>query len=156
MPFGLIPAFPPIIQAQFRNAQNAQSYGAELNWKWDLHEKWHLQGWYSFLKLQVNGPGGIDYAGTSPINQGFLMSSWDLPRKVEFDLISRYVQNLAGAVVPGYANLDARLGWRPNANWEFSIIGQNLLAPNHLEFIGLTTVPSAVNRGVYAQVVWRH
>jgi len=84
------------------------------------------------------------------------MSSWDLPCKLEFDLMSRYVQNLPTIDVPAYATMDARLGWRPNESWELSIIGQNLLQSHHLEFVAQTTILSEVNRGVYAQVVFRH
>jgi iron complex outermembrane receptor protein len=70
--------------------------------------------------------------------------------------MSRYVQNLPTQNVPSYATMDARLGWRPNASWEFSITGQNLLQSHHLEFVGQTTILSEVNRGVYAQIVFRH
>ena len=51
--------------------------------------------------------------------------------------------------------MDARLGWRPNDQWEFSIVGQNLLQAHHLEFVSQTTIVSEVNRGVYGQAIWR-
>jgi iron complex outermembrane receptor protein len=158
VPIGFVPGFPSIIQTQFQNSQDGYSYGAELNWQWEVHEKWRLQGWYSWMNLQLDGAGNLNYDGTTPINQAYLMSSWDLPRKFEADVMARYVDSLPGGNIniPSYTSLDARLGWRPNDAWEFSIIGQNLLEPHHMEFAGLTTVPSAVNRGVFAQVVWRH
>ncbi|HEY2251984.1 MAG TPA: TonB-dependent receptor, partial [Planctomycetaceae bacterium] len=155
-PIGFVPGFPPIVQSQVLNLQNAAGYGCELNGQWELTDKWKLRAWYSFLKLQVNGPGTLYPPGAVPRNQAYMMSSWDLPKNLELDLMTRYVDNLSAISVDSYVNLDARLGWRPNMTWEFSIIGQNLLAPHHLEFVGLTTVPSAVNRGIYAQVTWRH
>ena len=155
---GFVFAFPPTFLTQFKNAQNAESYGIELNGLWEIHKKWRLRGWYSFLHIQTHGQDGIfaSPTGSSPRNQAYLMSSWDLPHNFEFDLMSRYVDDLPAIGVPSYTSMDARLGWRPPGNWEFSIIGQNLLAPHHLEFAPVITVPSAVNRGVYAQVVWRH
>ena len=153
---GVIPGTPTVLVSQFGNVQNAQTYGFELNGQWEIHEKWRIRGWYSFLRMLVYGIDGDEVPGQSPRNQAYLMSSWDLPYKFEFDLMSRYVENLPTIDVPAYTSLDARLGWRPKANWEFSVIGQNLLSPHHLEFVGQTTALSAVNRGVYAQVVWRH
>jgi iron complex outermembrane receptor protein len=155
---GFVPAAPPTILTQFQNAQNAQSYGFELNGTWDVAESWKLRGWYSFMHIQLNGQDGAEprIPQSNPRNQAYLMSSWDLPRNFEFDLMSRYVEDLPALNVPAYTTIDLRLGWRPPGNWEFSVIGQNLLAPHHLEFGGLTLVNSEVNRGVYAQVVWRH
>jgi iron complex outermembrane receptor protein len=147
---------PPVLISQFQNAQDAETAGAELNGQWKINEKWRLQGWYSFLYMQVQGPGGAQVPGNSPTNQAYLMSSWDLPCKLEFDLMSRYVQNLPTLDVPSYATMDARLGWRPNDSWELSITGQNLLQSHHLEFVGQTTILSEVNRGVYAQIIFRH
>jgi iron complex outermembrane receptor protein len=156
VPVGLTPGPPPIMATQFRNSASAQSYGIELNAQWELRDWWRLRGWYSFMRLHLDATGTSDDPGDTPINQAYLMSSWDLPKHVEFDLMPRVVENLPFLGVPGYATLDARLGWRPGQNWEFSIIGQNLLAPHHLEYVGQTTIPSEVNRGVFAQVVWRH
>ena len=151
------PGVPPVLIAQFQNAQSAQTTGIELNGQWKIDEKWRLQGWYSFLYMQVQGAGGSALVpGNSPTNQAYLMSSWDLPCKLEFDLMSRYVQNLPTLDVPAYATMDARLGWRPNESWELSVIGQNLLQSHHLEFVGQTTILSEVNRGVFAQIVFRH
>jgi iron complex outermembrane receptor protein len=152
-----IPGAPPVVVTQFQNAANAQTTGLELNGQWKINEKWRLQGWYSFLYMQVDGSGGAaQVPGNSPMNQAYLMSSWDLPCKLEFDLMSRYVQNLPTLDVPSYATMDARLGWRPNERWELSVIGQNLLQSHHLEFVGQTTILSEVNRGVFAQIVFRH
>jgi iron complex outermembrane receptor protein len=153
---GIQPGVPPTAVAQYQNSQSAQTTGFELNGQWKIDDTWRLQGWYSFLYMQVDGPGGAKVPGNSPMNQAYLMSSWDLPCKFEFDLMPRYVQNLPTLNVPSYATMDARLGWRPNESWEFSITGQNLLQSHHLEFVGQTTMLSEVNRGVYAQIVFRH
>jgi iron complex outermembrane receptor protein len=151
------PGVPPVLIAQFQNADSAQTTGIELNGQWKIDDKWRLQGWYSFIYMQVQGIGGsAQVPGNTPTNQAYLMSSWDLPCKFEFDLMSRYVQNLPTLDVPSYATMDARLGWRPNDSWEFSVTGQNLLQSHHLEFVGQTTILSEVNRGVYAQIVFRH
>ena len=59
--------------------------------------------------------------------------------------------------VPSYISLDARLGWRPTPNLELSVVGQNLLDQDRLEFVDTDTAvaPTAVPRGIYGQAVWR-
>lgn len=157
-PAGFIPALPPTVLAKFSNVQSAETYGFELNGQWEIRDNWRLRAWYSLLLMQVHGSLGTDTdpAGQNPVNQAYFMSSWDLPRNVEFDLIGRYVDSLPSYNVSSYTTMDARLGWRRCENWEFSIIGQNLLSPHHLESTGLLTAGSAVNRGVYGQLTWRH
>ena len=103
--------------------------------------------------------------GQSPQNQVYLQSSWDLPCHLEFDLISRFVDNLHGfgvgaADVPvdSYIELDLRLGWKPCKNLELSVVGQNLLDSHHLEFgtnslVGRPAIEA--DRGVYGMIEWR-
>jgi iron complex outermembrane receptor protein len=85
------------------------------------------------------------------------MSTWDLPRRTELDIMARYVDVLPNVNAPSYISMDVRLGWRPNDCWEFSVVGQNLLNSHHVEFAPtlVQTTPTEVNRGIYAQVVWR-
>jgi iron complex outermembrane recepter protein len=154
-PINVTPGLPPIVTLQYHNSQNAESYGVEFNWLWTIHEKWKLQGWYSFIEVFSHG-GEPGEAGTTPLNQAFLMSSWDLPRHFELDVMARYVDSLPTDNIPAYSSLDVRLGWRPNADWDFSIVGQNLLAPHHLEFLNDPYILTAIDRGVFAQIVWRH
>ncbi len=72
-------------------------------------------------------------------------------------VMARYVDVLPNVNAPNYISMDARLGWRPNDRWEFSVVGQNLLDSHHVEFAPtlVQTTPTEVNRGVYAQIVWR-
>jgi iron complex outermembrane receptor protein len=152
----ILPGVPPTAITLYQNDQSAQTTGIEINGTWKPTDWWKLQGWYSFLYMNVQGNGGSSVPGNSPKNSAYLMSSWDLPYKMEFDLMPRFVQELPNINVPSYTTMDARLGWRPNDHWECSIVGQNLLQPHHLEFVGPFTIVSEVNRGVYAQVVFRY
>ena len=130
---------------------------SELSAQWAITDCWHLRGWYSFLQIQAhNTTNDALQEDRSPHNQAFLMSSWDLPRNIELDLLARYVDELPNVNAPSYISMDARLGWRPNDFWEFSIVGQNILDSHHVEFSPTTvlTTPTEVQRGVYAQAVW--
>jgi iron complex outermembrane receptor protein len=99
-------------------------------------------------------------AGQSPRNQLYLWSSWDLPARMEFDLMGRYVDVLPGfsSPIPAYIELDARWGWKPTPHLELSIVGQNLLQDHHLEFGQspfLLRPLIGIPRGVYGQLTYR-
>lgn len=95
---------------------------------------------------------------TTPQNQVFLMSSWDLAEDVEFDVMGRYVDSLPGQSAPRYFSLDLRLGWQPAADLELSVVGRNLLDGQHVEFGNVDGRPTpvvAIPRGVFGYVTWR-
>jgi iron complex outermembrane receptor protein len=91
----------------------------------------------------------------------------DLPHHLEFDAGVRYVDTLSQrrrfvAVeelsIPSYVVADARIGWRPNNNWEISLVGQNLLEARHQEFAPsyIPTQETMVEASVYAKVTFRY
>jgi iron complex outermembrane receptor protein len=79
----------------------------------------------------------------------------DLGRRVNLDVIVRFVDELPGPAVPAYTTLDARLAWRPQDAVELAVVGQSLLEPHHLEFPGSAGARVEVRRGVYGSVSWR-
>ena len=80
----------------------------------------------------------------------------DLPNDVELDLWLRYVDQLSFLDIDAYLTLDARIGWKPAENIEISLIGQNLLDDQHLEFIdeSLPAKSSEVQRSIYTKITW--
>jgi iron complex outermembrane receptor protein len=98
--------------------------------------------------------GTRDSIARDPNHQLFLRSQWDLSARWECDLSLRYVAPIHTQSLPGYTEADLRLGWRPAAEWEFSLLGQNLLHPHHAEF----NTPGArreLQRSFYGKASWR-
>ena len=93
----------------------------------------------------------------SPSYQFSLRSSMNFPMNLELDLCLRYVDKILEEDVDSYTELDARLGWSPVKNLEFSIAGRNLLDPLHLEFIEKNLrIPAAeVKRSIYGKITWK-
>lgn len=153
--FASTPPIPPGLPIVNTNDNRGEGYGFEVSAQADITPCWRLQGWYSFLQLQIHpGPralpnnptaAGEDTEGSSPHSQFFLMSSHDLRDDVEFDAIGRYVDELPFQDVPAYVALDLRLAWRPTCCSEISVVGQNLLDAEHPEFGG----NNQIQRGVY-------
>jgi outer membrane receptor for ferric coprogen and ferric-rhodotorulic acid len=84
-----------------------------------------------------------------------LQSSFDLPKRFSLDFDYRYESALPGLQIGSYATADARVGWNFSRQWEVSVNGRNLLQPNHVEFASDPGPNVAINRSVYAKLVWR-
>lgn len=151
------------------NDLHGRTYGFEASATWRVLDWWRLQPSYTLLKMNLYAnPGGASppdqnsvtqIEGSSPQNQFSLRSSMDLPHGVTFDMALRYVDNLPAFRIESYFELDARLAWKINKNWEVSLVGQNLLHDRHAEFgpsyintqVGqVTDIP----RSFYARLTW--
>jgi iron complex outermembrane receptor protein len=94
--------------------------------------------------------------GYSPKQQAQLRSKLDLPHGLEWDTSAYFVGALRYAAVPSYTRLDTRLGWRAGEFVEFSVAGQNLLTPRHIEFgDGIQVHVTQVERSIAGKVTWR-
>lgn len=155
-----------IIPFLLYNSGNGETCGLEWTANWEVNERWTLAGSYSFLVFDAryddpNGGGNLPTSGGAfddPRNQARLQSYWNFAPNWQLDLFLRYVDMIEEYEVPNYVSLDARLGWRPNKNLEFSIVGQNLFVPHHEEFYVYRQYcePSVVeiNRAVFAKMTW--
>ena len=143
------------------NRLRGETYGAEISATWQPLNQWRLRGGYTYFRKKIFFGGSLDVnngrgEGNDPQHQFLVQSMVNLPADLEFDSVLRYVDNLnqRGPLVPSYVSLDLRLGWRPTANWEFAIVGQNLLDKQHPEF-GAPATRQEIPRSVYGKVTWR-
>ncbi len=151
-----------IIPLQFDNQMHGETFGVELAGQWQMAENWRLGAGYTWLKMQLHpSSSSLDTSSELaendvPQNQFHLRSYLDLPRHFQFDTAVYYIEHLAHQKVPSYVRLDARLGWRPNKNFEASIGLQNLLDNHHPEFGPFQGVASTeIQRSVYAKLTWQ-
>ncbi|MGZ4975283.1 MAG: hypothetical protein ACXWDN_21175, partial [Limisphaerales bacterium] len=97
-----------------------------------------------------------------PKNQVFLRSIVELPHQVEFSTALRLIDTVhnnngsAAGTVPSYAELDARVAWRPIPKLEVSVVGQNLLHDRHVEGGFPDSTQEAIIRAVYAKLAWQY
>lgn len=144
---------------------NGETYGYELAADWRVNHHWRLKAAYSFL--QQDTKGGMDYhntyeAGVNPRHQLSLRSLFKPRSDWDLDVWLRYVDGLDGRfgyiqqAIDPYWELDVRAAWRPYAEIEFSLVGQNLLDNSHPEFLSeLGDIPLiGIERSVYAQIRW--
>ena len=136
-----------------------QSAGAELAADWRVTPAWRLRAGYTDQRASSEPqPGTPDRSASrsishDPNQQLSLHSLWDITAKWEFDADFRAIGPIGSQSVPGYAELNLRLGWRPITGWEFSIDGQNLLHRQHAEF-NTPGTRREIPRSVYADTSW--
>ena len=96
--------------------------------------------------------------GSSPRNQLYVQTSWDLTPTLELDVAWRYTDELSAQLVPAYNAMDIRLAWTPCDNFEWAVVGRNLLDQQRFEFGSdpfLGTIATEVEREVYTMVTIR-
>jgi iron complex outermembrane receptor protein len=157
--FSLEYGYPHIVlPTQIEFTGRARNSGAESYVNWDVSNRLRFSAGYSWLTMSTAVPAQgtpAAAAGDNPHNQFQVRAFVNLRRNLEWDSSVAYVSALTG--VPQYARVDSRLGWRMAARLEFSIVGQNLASPQHMEFIdniGLIN-GTEVPRTVFAKATWR-
>lgn len=126
---------------------------------------WRLSLSWSYIDMSLVDPGqdlnrDRFAEDSTPKNQVGLRSYLDLTHNLQLDLqfralsaLSRIPQAATPESIPGYEELDLRLGWRPGRHTQLSLDGQNLLHDHHVEF-GAVDQRSAMRRSVYGKVTW--
>ncbi len=150
-----------LLPAEFGNGLEATTEGGEISSQWQPKPFWRVTGSYSFLEMHVKkAPGSADI-GTAPITQGsspqnefLIQNNFDLPKSITADFQVRYVSSLPALQVPSYWTGDLSLGWSPNKQILFSLVGQNLFQPYHYEYAYDPRGMVGIERSIFAKVTW--
>jgi iron complex outermembrane recepter protein len=150
---------PFVRELLFNNSATAKTYGIEVATVWQMLDWWRWDVNYSWLHTSLLQTDTI--TPTSPEQRASLRGALSPFSKVDLDFWFRYVDtniafDAAGSKrIKAYVTLDLRLAYRPIKNIEFSLVGQNLLAEKHLEYINDNqTLPTAIDRGMYGKISW--
>lgn len=137
-----------VVPVSLGNSLIGDAKGLEASATVQPGDWWRLQASYTFLNVDITRAegsrdigGGISEAN-DPRHQFTARAGFDLAHNIEADLWWRTVGALPNPAVPGYSELNARLGWRPNPTIELALVGQDLLHDQHPEFG--TSVPRRV------------
>ncbi len=146
------------------NNLEGESHGIEAVATWQVTNWCRIQAQYSYIRLALHSTGSLDpiteptLEGNTPRNQFSIRSALDLPEHIYIDTSIRYVDVLRNPTISSYLVADIQLRWQPTNNWEFSVVGQNLLDNKHPEFATslITTPQTEIEQSVYAKVTWRY
>jgi iron complex outermembrane recepter protein len=149
-----------VIPIRLMNLLNADTRGIELTSKAQVLTSWQVSAGYThFWKRLTFDPGSTDRTGgaseaNDPRHLFKLRSYTNIGPRMEFDAFFRYISSLPQPAVAAYAEADARLGYHVRPGWDVSLIGNNLLSPRHVEFVG-GTLPQVSRRAVTLRSTWR-
>jgi len=117
------------------NAATARSYGGEASATWQVTPVWRLLPSYSYLdespRMPPNHMWMLDTS--SYRHQGAIRSQYDLSRHWQLDLTARAQSRNTVWDLPGVVLFDARVGWRPARDTEFSFSMQDLTGREIIE-----------------------
>ena len=143
-----------------KNSQSAETYGAEISARWRVMDHWRVAASYSWLQMHVR-PNLRDEQN-SPRHQFQIRSDIDLPYRFELNGALYFVDSIrsdslqTALPIASYVRLDLGVSWRPTADLEFGVWGQNLLDDRHPEFNSLRNpLRTEVPRSVVGKVTWR-
>ncbi len=145
---------------EFDNVMEGHTYGLEAWGDYQVNGWWRLSAGVNLLEkdLHVVSPGttlALDqHQGNDPEYQLSLRSSMDLSDDVDLDIGLRAIDDLPSPDVPGYIELDARVGWEVVDGLELSLVGNNLLHDQHPE-TGNPITRREIPRSVMLGASWK-
>lgn len=170
-PQGTVVALDPscVASAQFLetpllvgNGNSGETFGWEVVTDWWPTDSWRMQSTVSVLRRRSRTADPLDVGSAAvallggPEYQATLRSMWNLGPKTELDMTVRYVDEIEQSGIDDYTAVDVRFGWTPAANVQLSVVGRNLVAGDHIEFVSELhdVVPIQILQRAYLEVLW--
>ncbi|NOQ76478.1 MAG: TonB-dependent receptor [Methylococcaceae bacterium] len=139
----------------FANNNSAQTYGFEIATVWQMLDWWRWDINYSLLKMEFDSQDAAAETGTAPQQSTSVRSAVSVTKEIDLDLLFRHIDTYKDPDIKAYVSMDIRLAWRPIKNLELSLVGQNLLADQHLEYTNTSfPTPVEIDRGMYGKLIW--
>jgi iron complex outermembrane recepter protein len=163
--FETTPAPPHLfIPTTFENLMHGESQGLEIAANWKVTDRWTLSPGYAFEQIHMHlDPSSQDTSsvsaaeGSSPVNSAQLRSHFIFPHNMSWDTSAYFVGRLDDPKIPSYTRVDTSLSWHYREGLSISLVGQNLVRDQHLEFIESTgaSTSTLIKRSAYAKFTWR-
>lgn len=162
----VLTSLPPylLVSSEISNSLDAQANGVEAAVDWHATPNLRLQAAGTWLQIKAEPDGDpmhdLDVRsaeGGVPRHQLSLRASYELGTHQQLDGWVRRVGRLDALDIGAYTTLDLRWAWRVTPQFEVSVIGQNLLRAQHVEFTGdqLPTLQMRVPRTVAVKGRWQ-
>jgi len=149
---------------------HGESHGFEVAANWKVTERWQLSPGFAFDEIHLHTDAQSQdqqtvpfVQGNAPTKMGQLRSHMDFQKGWSWDASAYYVdplrnQGFSGvARIAGYTRLDTGLTWKAMERLSLSIVGQNLLKNEHVEFEDFfgSMQSSQIKRSGYLKLTWR-
>ena len=124
------------------NLYDGRTTGIELSGSVQPHSRWLMHASYTGQRVSLKPlPESRDMTNAraeadDPSHIFSMRSYLNLPGDLELDGFFRVVGKLRASSLPGYQELDMRIGWQATDRLDVSLIGRELLHSRHAEFAG--------------------
>ena len=145
----------PLLTLSFDNENEAVARGVELKWSWRWDARRSVYANYTYESIsdakavtnvrKGTPPHKVNLGGASVLGGGFSLGL-NAGYQDGHTLYSRTVDRTLD--IPAYWRLDAKLAYRPGADWELFLACQNLARARHVEFADGLVVPRTYQAGV--------
>jgi len=162
--FEMAPAPPHLaLLNRFANLSHGETHGFEVFADWKISRRWTINPGYAFLAMHIQRDAGsqdllsgASTEGSSPNHQAQLRSEVQLPRGLQWNTAAYFVGPLPALTIPAYTRLDSNLTWQAGERFAISLVGQNLLRDQHVEYSGpnSTVLSDFVRRSGYVRLSW--
>lgn len=139
------------------NQLQGETYGVEAWGDYQVADWWRLSGAVTYQDQAFRfKPGasklvGVRQVATDPKYNASIKSSMRLGGQVSLDAALRYVSALPEPRIQAYAELNTRLAWDVTDRVQLSLVGENLLHDDHLEYVDGARIP----RSLRLDLQWR-
>lgn len=149
-----------VMPLQFANDTVGRTQGFELASTWQASESARLSFGYSFLEMDISAPNGYDLTGNSPRHQVNARLFYDFSKKLHFDTMAYYVDELIPQdrtqLVSAYTRVDFRLAWDYSQQLELAAGIRNAFDGHHPEFASIPfVVATELDRSIYGKLSYR-
>ncbi|MCW8930385.1 MAG: TonB-dependent receptor [Gammaproteobacteria bacterium] len=145
------------------NEQSGYTSGFEIasHWQSSPQLNWDLS--YNYMDQTINSQNVDNLQSNSPHQNLSLRSNFELNDAIEINLWLKYTDSFESRItsnemkIDDYTTLDIRLAWQVTKNMNLSLVGQNLLESEHIEYIESGSVkPTEIERGAYLKLLWKY
>lgn len=143
------------------NGASAETYGVELSLKYRYSDFFQGHLAYSFLENKIEGYDGYGF----PRHQISLQGDFAISKNMQLNLWFRFVDKMDALYsfdtsntyeIDSYLTMDVRFAWQILPKLELSVVGQNLLRGDHVEFVQESfSAPVEVGPSAYCKLTYR-
>jgi iron complex outermembrane receptor protein len=155
------------ISIQYQNQISGHTSGFEFAPQFSITPWWRLNTSYSYVASDFGANGATSdisstgsvstYERSTPRHIVSLQSKLNLPGRIHFDQMYRFVSDLPAQKVEAYQTLDLAFGAPLGRHISIAVVGQNLFQPHHYEWgTGDPAQPLVgVSRAAYVQITFK-
>jgi iron complex outermembrane recepter protein len=153
-----------VMPFNYENLMHGETSGVEIFATWKVTDRWALTPAYGFEEIHMRlDPTSQDTStvasvqGSSPRQWARLDSRLTLLHGLSWDASANFVGRLSNPSVASYTRVDTQLTWNLKEHLSASVVAQNLLRDEHIEFLNErgTGFTNYVKRSAYAKLIWR-